>query len=167
MTNKYADHLLVLPEDDANRRLVNGFLKHAQVRHRAVQVLPEAGGWRHVLAALQNRAVVHGLINYPHRHFLMLIDFDQQAGTRLQDYANCMASLPDAARRRVYLLGSLETPEQLRAACGLQLEDIGGRLAQDCPPGSTGSLWSHPHLQHNAGEASRLTAQVRPFLFEP
>ena len=27
MTNKYADHLLVLPEDDANRRLVNAFLQ--------------------------------------------------------------------------------------------------------------------------------------------
>ncbi len=166
MTNKYADHLLVLPEDDANRRIVNGFLKDAKVRHRGVKPLPEAGGWSNVLAALQDRAFINGLADYPQRHCLLLIDFDQQAATRLQIYANYKMDLPESTRSRVYLLGSLETPEQLRAACGLQLEEIGQRLASDCPPSSIGTLWSHPHLQHNAPELTRLVAQVRPFLLQ-
>lgn len=165
MINKYADHLLVLPEDDANRRLVNGFLKKVNVKYRCVQVLPEAGGWRHVLAALQDPAVVNGLMTYPKRRLLLMIDFDAQAAARLQDYANLLAALPVAAQSRVYLLGSLETPERLRAACGLQLESIGNQLASDCPPPPAGGLWSHPHMQHNAPELTRLVAQVQPLLF--
>ena len=165
MTNKYADHLLVLPEDDANRRLVNGFLINVNVKYRCVQVLPEAGGWRHVLAALQDSAVIKGLMTYQKRHLLLMIDFDAKAAARLQDYANFLAALPVAAQSRVYLLGSLETPERLRAACGLQLENMGHQLATDCPPPPAGSLWSHHHMQHNAPELARLVAQVQPFLF--
>lgn len=165
MTNKYTDHLLVLPEDDANRRLVNGFLKNVDVKYRCVQVLHEAGGWHNVLAAMQAAEVVNGLVNHPKRHLLLLIDFDQQAATRLQEYANRLAVLPVAAQNRLYLLGSLETPERLRTACGMHLEDIGHQLASDCPPLPAGSLWSHPHLQHNAPELARLVTQVQPFLF--
>ena len=166
MTNKYADHLLVLPEDDANRRLVNGFLKYVDVKYRCVQVLPEAGGWRHVLEALQDPAVIKGLTTYPKRRLLLMIDFDDQAAARLQDYANLRVALPVAAQSRVYLLGSLETPERLRAACGRQLEDIGKQLASDCPQLPAGSLWSHQQMQHNAPELARLVAQVQPFLFQ-
>ena len=165
MTNKYADHLLVLPEDDDNRRLVNGFLTNVNVKYRCVQVLPEAGGWRKVLSTLQDPAVINGLMTYPKRRLLLMIDFDKQAVARLQDYAVLLAALPAPVQDRVYLLGSLETPERLRAACSMQLEAIGTQLANDCPPPPGGTLWSHAHLQHNASELARLVAQVQPFLF--
>ena len=165
MTNKYADHLLVLPEDDANRRLVNGFLTNVNVKYRCVQVLPEAGGWRNVLSALQDPAVIRGLITFPKRRLLLMIDFDQHTEVRLQDYAVLLAAMPAAVQSRVHLLGSLETPERLRADCGMQLEAIGFRLASDCPQPPAGTLWSHAHLQHNAPELARLVAQVQPFLF--
>lgn len=165
MTNKYVDHLLVLPEDDANRRLVNGFLKHIDVKPRTVQVLPEAGGWRQVLAALQSRAIVNGLSNYPKRRLLLMIDFDGQDVARLVEYANARAALPAAVQGRVFLLGCLETPEQMRAACGMQLEDIGNLLAGTCPPPPAGSLWTHAHMLQNAPELARLLAQVQPFLY--
>ncbi len=42
--NKYEPHLIVLPEDDANAALVNGFLLSPFVNSRQVQVLPVAGG---------------------------------------------------------------------------------------------------------------------------
>ena len=166
MTNKYVDHLLVLPEDDANRRLVNGFLLNIGVRYRRIQVLPEAHGWEYVMAALQDPAVINGLIAYPKRHLLLLIDFDDKVTVRLAGYADAVASLPVAIRDRVYLLGSLKTPERMRATCGLQLEDIGKHLASECPPPPAGSLWSHAHMQQNAPELLRLVTQVQPFLFQ-
>jgi hypothetical protein len=40
--NKYLPHVLVLPEDDANRQLATGF--EIEVKHtRRIQVLVEAG----------------------------------------------------------------------------------------------------------------------------
>ena len=44
--NKYLPHLLILPEDDANRELANGFVLNHAVNSRAVQILPPAGGWK-------------------------------------------------------------------------------------------------------------------------
>jgi hypothetical protein len=70
--NKNRPHIFVLPEDDANRQLANGFfLDHSlwnrrrrfQVlaldhslwnRRRRFQVLAEAGGWRRVLECFQS-----------------------------------------------------------------------------------------------------------------
>ena len=47
--NKYLPHVLVLPEDDANRQLANGFLLDRALMTRSIQVLAEAGGWTAVL----------------------------------------------------------------------------------------------------------------------
>jgi hypothetical protein len=46
--NKYTPHILVLPEDDANRQLANGFLLHPSLSTQ-IQVLEEVGGWSKVL----------------------------------------------------------------------------------------------------------------------
>lgn len=43
--NVYQQHVLVLPEDDANRQIVNGFLLEPSLNERVIQVLPIAGGW--------------------------------------------------------------------------------------------------------------------------
>jgi len=45
--NHYLPHVLVLPEDDANRQIANGF--QLDISSRQIQVLPEAGGWIRVL----------------------------------------------------------------------------------------------------------------------
>lgn len=164
MTNRFADHLLVLPEDDANRRLVNGFLMNVNVNQRCVQALNEAGGWRNVLSAMQDPGVIAGLSNYPKRHLLLMIDFDQHAAQRLQHYADLRAALPPSVQGRVYLLGSLETPERLRAVCGMQLEAIGSQLAGHCQSPPVTAFWHHAHLLHNAPELARLVEQVQPFL---
>lgn len=44
--NAYKPHLLVLPEDDANREMANGFLLDSRVLMCNMSVLPPAGGWR-------------------------------------------------------------------------------------------------------------------------
>jgi hypothetical protein len=43
--NKYKPHIYVLPEDDANRQIANGFLLHESVDSRSIQVMPTTGGW--------------------------------------------------------------------------------------------------------------------------
>ena len=52
--NRYKPHVLVVPEDDANRQLANGFLQNPALNLRAIQVLPPAGGWVKVLNNLLN-----------------------------------------------------------------------------------------------------------------
>jgi len=44
--NKFVEHILVLPEDDANRQIVNGFILNLSVNATAIQVLPIANGWK-------------------------------------------------------------------------------------------------------------------------
>jgi hypothetical protein len=54
--NKNRPHIFVLPEDDANRQLANGFfLDHSLWnRRRSFQVLAEAGGWGRVSECFQS-----------------------------------------------------------------------------------------------------------------
>ncbi len=57
--NRELRHLFVLPEDDANLRLANGFhLEVAWNRQRQMQVLPVAGGWNEVLILFEDVHVV-------------------------------------------------------------------------------------------------------------
>ena len=165
MTNKYVDHLQVLPEDHHNRRMVNGFLLNLGLAYRHIQVFPEAGGWPKVMDALTDPAWINGLTNYPKRHLLLMIDFDEQVTARLAQFQNLRAALPAYVQDRVYLLGCRDEPKVLKAACGLQLETIGKQLANDCLQSPANSLWQHAELIHNDAELKRLGAQVRSFLF--
>jgi hypothetical protein len=155
--NKYLPHVFVLPEDDANLRLANEF--HLQVdRQRQMQLLEVAGGWNEVLNLFELVHVVE-MERCPHRFMILLIDFDGNAG-RLQV---AKARIPQALAHRVFILGSFQTPEALRASLG-PYEDIGSGMAEDCRQG-TNTTWGHNLLQHNAGELGRLRQYVRSILF--
>ena len=154
----------MLPEDDANRQLVNGFRTNGDVHDRRVQVLPPAGGWKNALEAMERHQ--SGLATYPLRHLLLMIDFDTQVDERMRRFLDLRSALPTGVQDRVYLLGSFGTPEQLRKACAMTFEHIGAKLAADCTPDNAGGIWQHPQLQHNANELARLVAKVRPFLFK-
>ncbi|SPF31319.1 hypothetical protein SBA4_100011 [Candidatus Sulfopaludibacter sp. SbA4] len=73
--NKYLPHVLVLPEDDANRELANGFLLDPYLSIWKIQVLEEVGGWRNVLDHFLSHHVVEMGI-FPGRFMVLLIDFD-------------------------------------------------------------------------------------------
>ncbi|MBI3654021.1 MAG: hypothetical protein HY231_23570 [Acidobacteria bacterium] len=76
--NKNQPHLLLLPEDDANRQLANGFLKEVDgARQRQMQVLPVAGGWQEVLSLFKAVHVME-MERYHRRFMVLLIDFDGQ-----------------------------------------------------------------------------------------
>lgn len=158
--NLYKPHVLVLPEDDANRQLVNGFLQDPTLNLRAIQVLPIAGGWAKVRDVFAH-AQLALLRKYPERHLVLLIDFDEHVADRAQIF---QAVIPADVRQRVYLLGTHDEPEPLRKACGVSLEKIGEQLAGACANGEPG-LWSHAMLAHNGAELERLTQNVKPFLF--
>ncbi|MGA2075230.1 MAG: hypothetical protein ABSH52_17205 [Terriglobia bacterium] len=157
--NRHQPHVLVLPEDDANRQLAKGFLLDQYLPNWKIQVLEEAGGWTKVLEHFMEDHVA-GMNRYPDRFMVLLIDFDDHP----ERLAEAKAEIPDHLAGRVFVLGALSEPEGLTQAGLGSLEQIGLGLAKDCRQG-TEILWQHPLLRHNAPELERLLQRVRPILF--
>ena len=156
--NKYTPHILVLPEDDRNRQLANGFLLHPSLSAQ-IQVLVEVGGWSKVLDCFEKDHV--GKMNeFPDRFMVLLIDFDGQ-GDRLD---RAKAVIPGNLKERVFVLGVWTEPERLKANLGRRYEEIGRAAADDCRE-DTSVTWGHELLQHNASEIERMRQRVRPILF--
>lgn len=158
--NKHRPHLLVLPEDSADRQIANGFLLSSQLNHRVIQVLPIAGGWLKVVAEFKNVHIPE-MQKYVERRLVLIIDFDDQEERLIQ----IRQDIPEALAERVFILGVLSEPEDLRASIRKSFEEIGKTLAQDCLEG-TRTMWDHPLLKHNESELNRMAENVRPFLFD-
>jgi hypothetical protein len=154
--NRFRPHVLVLPEDDANRQLANGFILHSSITSQ-VQILPIAGGWIKVLDCFRTEHVTAMSTNQ-NRRMVLLIDFDEDPN-RL---TNAQACIPEHLKERVFILGVWSEPEALKAA--RSYEKIGLELAKDCHEG-TATSWDHALLRHNAGEVERLR-RVREILFQ-
>jgi hypothetical protein len=156
--NKYQPHVLVLPEDDANRQLANGFILDQSLSTWRIQVLEEVGGWRQVLDRFLSDHVVD-MDRYPDRSMVLLIDFDREQ-ERLND---AKARIPKHLTERVFILGAWSEPEALKTELG-SYERIGLAMARDCRE-ETDTTWGHGLLRHNASELDRLRERVRPILF--
>lgn len=159
--NVYLPHVLILPEDEADLNLANGF--HQQIdwdRQRQIQVLNEAGGWRAALELFKAEHI-HYLQKYPTRFMILLIDFDAEEGR--WDFAQTY--IPEYLKERVFVLGVWGEPEDLRRV-GLGFpEEVGGTLARECRE-ETNTTWNHALLRHNSNELERLRRYVRPILFQ-
>lgn len=158
--NKYQPHVFVLPEDDANRQMANGFLLDQSLSARSIQVLEEVGGWHEVINHFLSDHVASMQL-YRERLMVLLIDFDGDAD-RLR---GVRARIPEYLSERVYILGTFNEPEDLNADLG-SYESIGLALARDCRE-KTNTTWGHSLLRHNASELDRLRDRIRPFLFPP
>lgn len=158
--NKYAPHIYVIPEDDSDRQIADGFVLHHAVDARRIQVMPLADGWPHVLKTFQD-VYIQILRNNPHAHVVMLIDFDNQIDERREQFEQ---AIPDEIKARVFLVGSKKDPEELKKTLNVGFEAIGNALANDCDVGIT-EHWDHELLQHNDAERQRLVQTVKPFLF--
>jgi hypothetical protein len=157
--NKAKPHIFVLPEDDANRQLANGFhLNVAWNKDRQMQVLKPAGGWAELLKSFEVEHVVE-MQRCPTRFMVLLIDLDGKL-TRLK---KAKAGIPKDVANRVFILGVLTEPEDLRAQLGTY-ETIGRAMADDCRD-ETNTTWEHELLQHNAAELERLRESIRALLF--
>jgi hypothetical protein len=157
--NKHQPHVLVLPEDDANRQLANGFrLSLDQSVSRRMEVLLPAGGWTQVLDHFVSDHIFD-MEKYPDRAIVLLIDFDGQK-SRLDDAKN---KVPSHLQDRVFILGAWSQPERLKSALG-SYEEIGLALGRDCRD-QTSTTWEHELLSCNEAELDRLRQHVRPILF--
>lgn len=149
----------MLPEDDANKELANGFhLKVDWNRNRRMQVLPAAGGWNNLLGQFKSEHVTE-MSRYTERFMVLLIDFDGR-NDRLKTVTDI---IPEELAERVFVLGAWSDPERLKANLGAY-EDIGSAMADDCRD-ETDTTWAHELLRHNASELDRLREQVRSILF--
>jgi len=157
--NQYKPHILVLPEDDANRQIANGFIQSPNLNARAIQVLPPAGGWQRTVEQFIND-YVPTMRKFPQRMMVLLIDFDNREN-RLS-YAQ--SQIPDNLKERVFILGVQSEPENLKRDINKSFEEIGDVLAQDCSD-NTNELWGHELLKHNKTQLERMIVSVKPFLF--
>jgi hypothetical protein len=155
--NKYGPRVLVLPEDDANRQLANGFFLEV-TNDASMQILPPAGGWTRVLDNFEANHISE-MDRFPERLMVLLIDFDDRPD-RLE---KAKARIPERLIDRVFIIGSQIEPEKLPSKLGSR-EEVGRGAAADCRDG-TEKIWSHPHFQHNAAEVARLRQRARPILF--
>ena len=157
--NKHKPHILVLPEDDANRQIANGFVKNLNVNQRAIQILPIADGWKKVIDQFTDN-YVSGMRQFLERSVVLLIDFDQREN-RLEYVKQ---KIPEDLQERVFILGVQSNPEKLRNYTQKTFETIGETLANNCAD-NTNDLWSHDLLKHNETELERMREIIKPFLF--
>src|SRR5947209_18812124 len=126
--NKYAPHVYVIPEDDRDRQIADGFVLHHQVKDTRIQVVPPAGGWSKVLKTFRDE-YIQKIREYPHAHVVMLIDFDGRIDERRAEFEQ---AIPDDLKVRVFVVGSKDNPETLKKALKISFEEIGKSLANDC-----------------------------------
>jgi hypothetical protein len=157
--NKYQPHVLVLPEDDANRQVANGFELDPCLSTRKIQVLEVTGGWAEVLNCFTSDHVAQMQL-YPTRIVVLLIDFDGKE-ERLH---SAKTRIPQLLSNRVFIFGAWTEPEDLRKAGLNSYEAIGLALAKDCREG-TDAIWGHKLLRHNVAELNRFRKTVCPILF--
>jgi len=156
--NRYHPHVYVLPEDDANRQIANGFLLLEGLQQRQLYVVEEAGGWNEVLERFCSIYAAE-MDKVPQRFMVLLIDFDN----RIDRLQLARGRIPEHLKERVFILGALTEPEDLKHDLGT-FETIGLALARDCRENAN-ATWGHALLQHNSAEVDRLRIRIRPILF--
>jgi len=157
--NRYIPHLLILPEDDANRQIANGFLIHSNIVNTRSYVLPVAGGWNKVCETFEKNHIDE-MRRLEARHILLLIDFDNNENR----FNEIKKLVPDDLSSRVFILGCLSEPEALRKTMG-SFENIGLELAKDCYLGVDDN-WNHDLIKHNHSEMLRLGVKVKSWIFK-
>jgi len=161
--NRYAPHVYIIPEDDCDRQLANGFILHDQLKAPRVQVREPAGGWSEVLKTFQTEYIHLLRADQPGHegYVVMLIDFDGHYDDRRKEFEE---AIPVDLKERVFVVGSKVTPEALKNELAENYERIGLLLADDCF-GGTETMWNHDHLKHNDPDRLRMVNVIRPILF--
>lgn len=158
--NKHRPHIFVLPEDDANRAIANGFLLNQNLSLRSIQVLPCAGGWIKVQNQFETVHILQMERNQL-RYMILLLDFDEMASRR-DEVAKV---IPSHLSERVFIVGVWSEPEELKKAGLGSLESIGSKLALECE-NNTREYWDHELLRHNNIEVERMASKLKHILFE-
>ncbi|MDK9722708.1 MAG: hypothetical protein OEL53_16160 [Rhodospirillales bacterium] len=154
--NRFKPHVFILPEDDANRQIANGFVVSFDIKQ--IQILPVAGGWRNVCNIFLSDHVSQ-MERFNLRRMILLIDFDGE----ISRYDYVKGLIPQGLEDRVFVLGARNDPESLRRSGLGTFETIGSRIADDCING-TQTIWTDSLLLHNEREIERLRSVICPML---
>lgn len=157
--NKYKPHVLVIPEDDANRQLADAFALEVE-NFRNIQVLPEVGGWGHVCDKFHSE-YAKSMRVYPNRYVILLLDIDDCESRRNE----IMSKIPQDIKSRVLLLGVKNEPERLKSDLLCPLAQIGASLARECKDRRR-EIWMHDLLKDNLDGIDILGDGIRAILFE-
>jgi len=157
--NSFKPHILILPEDDANRQIFIGFIGNSRINSNIFQILPIANGWTKAMEQLLNNEIPK-MRNFSERRIILLIDFDR----REDRFFLIMEQVPEEFKDRVFVIGVKSDPESLRRSTNKSFEKLGEKLAQDCVD-NINDLWNHDLLKHNKIELERMRQSIRPFLF--
>lgn len=159
--NQYKPHIVILPEDDANRQIANGFLNNLNVNFRSIKILHSAGGCRKAPDTFAKN-IISEMRKYSEMIVILLIDFDEKEGSA-NNFTYAIGKIPEYLKDRVFVLGVFSEPEELKRGNG-SYEKIGEKLAEDCYD-NTNTLWQHPLLSHNQDELHRMSSSVKPIIF--
>lgn len=162
--NNYQPHIFVLPEDDANRSLANGFFTHQKLTIRNFHIQKPLGGWCKVFDEF-NENQIKKMSDYPKRILIMLIDFDKDYNSRIEKFHE---AIPKDIKDRVFVLGVLSKPEELPSPHGEKgLEQHGLNLADDCANEQNKNIhWNNDLLKHNLVELNGRIQQLKDLLFQ-
>ena len=152
--NRNKPHVVIIPEDDENRQIVNGFVNHAGISLNQIRVKQPAGGW---IKAVEQAGQE---LKEANARAVAVIDFDDND----RRYEDAIERIPEGLRDRVAIVGCRKEPVDLRRAKLGSLEEIGGQLAEGRYSGSP-TIWEHELLSHNAGEIGRVRQTLCPLLF--
>jgi len=148
--NRYKPYIIVLPEDRANEEITNGFILAPNVNNRAIKVERPAKGWLKVVEKFTTQLVPE-MRQFTDSFVVLLMDFDQR-----EDRLTLVTSqIPEDLKDRVFALGVLSEPENLKRNINKTFEEIGDPLAKDCPDNKN-ELWRHDLLRHNETELDRI-----------
>ncbi|HRI67140.1 MAG TPA: hypothetical protein PK156_23010 [Polyangium sp.] len=153
--NREKPHFLILPEDNADERIANGFFLVDEFAKSNCQILPAKKGWSSIRDSFPSDHNSR-LKKYPMAIMILLVDFDNHEE---ESRINEVKELVDpAVADRVFVLGAKSEPEELKKALG-SYEKIGKALAKDCLEG-TANTWSHELLAHNQAEIARMQPHI-------
>jgi hypothetical protein len=149
--NREKWHLLIKPEDDANRQIANGFVESLELQaQNKVQLLPPAGGWVKALEFIQCAQ----LERFRQRRVLILIDFDKSLELRRK-----IVEKYTSVSSRVFVVGAKPEAEDLRREMKCHFEECGERIAGDCVSREC-AIWKLESLDHNEDMLNRLCPEV-------
>lgn len=158
--NRYAPHLYVIPEDDANRQIAVGFEKDYRIKPRSIQIIGPAGGWKKALEKLSDD--YYRILESNHNsRVLVIIDCDGDA----ERISRALGEVPAHLRGRVFIVGTMSEPEVLKKTFNTTLEKIGQAIADECFDENV-KLWNHEQLIHNSSEVERLKRDLFSIVFD-
>jgi hypothetical protein len=151
--NKYLEHLIILPEDYANRQIANGFSLVCPTRQMIVE--SEIGGWMKVVDYFLND-YIGTMRRYPKRYVVLVIDFDGNT----ERLCEVLGSIPADVSDRVFVFGCRQEPEDIKKAGFGSFENIGRSLANACISDTEENIWDHSLLANNHAELERFKASA-------